>query len=250
MTHQVWPEIPELAAVYDTECAGRWDHDFYLGIAAELDAATVLDVGCGTGVFCVDVAKQGRRSIGVDPAGPMLDIARNRPGGELVEWIEGTAVDGPTGECDLVIMMGHVAQYFVDDAGWAATLQTIHRLLRPGGHLVFEARNPAVDWAARWTEANSRQTLDHPDGGTFDSWVEVVDKAGSSDSYQMTHESHTVLPDGCHLCAAETLRFRSRDEIEASLSAARFDVEHLWGDWDRSPVADSSPEFIFVAQRR
>ncbi len=249
MTNQVWPEIPELAAVYDTECAGRSDHDFYLEIASELDAATVIDVGCGTGVFSVDVARKGRRSIGIDPARPMLDIARNRPGGDLVAWIEGTAADGPVGECDLVIMMGHVAQYFVDDAQWTSTLQAIHRLLRPGGHLAFEARNPAVDWARLWTKVNSRQTLAHPEGGTFESWVQVVDKVGSPDSYQMTHEVHAVLPDGRHLWAAETLRFRSLVELRSNLHDAGFAIEHLWGDWDRSPVTESNPEFIFVAQR-
>ena len=244
-----WPEIPELAAVYDTECAGRWDHDFYLDIATEVDAATVLDLGCGTGVFAVDVARQRRRSIGIDPAEAMIDIARRRPGGDGAEWIVGTAADGPTAEVDLVIMMGHVAQYFVDDAAWVATLHEVHRMLRVGGRVAFETRNPAVDWASRWTEANSRATLEHPAGGTFESWVQVVHQAGAPDSYRMTHEGHTILPDGRYLVASETLRFRSRAEVEASLGDAGFVVDELWGDWDRSPVTTGSPEFIYVASR-
>ena len=241
--------MPELAALYDTECAGRWDHDFYLAIADEIAAEVVLDLGCGTGVFSVDVASQGRRSIGIDPAKPMIDIARTRPGGELVEWIVGTAADAPTACCDLVIMMGHVAQYFVDDADWAVTLTQIHRMLRPAGRVAFEARNPAVDWASRWTEANTWHQLEHPDGATFDSWVQVVDRTGNASSYRMTHEGHRVLPDGRHLSTTETLRFRSFAEIEASLDAAGFEIEQRWGDWDRSPVTALSREFIFVAQR-
>lgn len=184
----------------------------------------------------------------LNQAVPMLDIARRRPGGNTVEWIEGTAADGPAGESDLVIMMGHVAQYFVDDTDWAETLGAIHGLLRPGGRVAFEARNPVLDWAGKWTEANSRATLDHPDGGTFESWVQVVDVTGTPESYRMTHEGHTVLPDGRHLWAAETLRFRSLDELRASLRVAGFEIEELWGDWDRSPVTPSSPEFIFVAR--
>ena len=38
---QVWPEIPELVALYDIECAGRWDYDFYLQLAASLEVDTV-----------------------------------------------------------------------------------------------------------------------------------------------------------------------------------------------------------------
>lgn len=83
----LWTEDPRLAALYDIECAGRWDHDFYLALAAELDAKSVVDIGCGTGVLAVDAAESGRSVLGVDPAGAMLDIARTRPGGERVDWI-------------------------------------------------------------------------------------------------------------------------------------------------------------------
>lgn len=244
-----WPENPRLAEVYDVECAGRWDHDFYLAVAADIDAACVLDVGCGTGVFCVDVAAAGRRAIGVDPAQPMIDIARSRPGGDAVDWIVGDAGDAPAGAADLVVMMGHVAQYFVDDDHWARTLRQVHRALRPGGRVAFESRNPVIDWASQWTEANSRGTLDHPRGGTFDAWVEVVDTHGSPHSYTSTHEGHTILPGGDHLVSRETLRFRSQAEIEDSLADAGFTIEQRWGSWRGTPLTPTSSEMIFLAAR-
>ncbi|MBK5223563.1 MAG: class I SAM-dependent methyltransferase [Acidimicrobiia bacterium] len=152
----LWTEDPRLAALYDIECAGRWDHDLYLALATELGAASVVDIGCGTGVFAVDAAAPGRRVIGVDPAVAMLDLARTRPGGERVEWIHGTADDIPDSCADLVIMMGHVAQYFVADDQWTHLLGQVRRMLMPGGHLAFETRNPLVDWSARWTHAPPR----------------------------------------------------------------------------------------------
>ncbi|MCP4223056.1 MAG: class I SAM-dependent methyltransferase [Actinomycetia bacterium] len=45
------------------------------------------------------------------------------------------------------MMMGHVAQYFVDEEDWLHTLRQIHRIVTPGGGLAFETRNPAIDWA-------------------------------------------------------------------------------------------------------
>jgi hypothetical protein len=107
------------------------------------------------------------------------------------------------------VMMGHVAQYFVDDAAWSNVLKELHRILQPGGRLTFETRNPTIAWEEQWTEAGSKATMPHPEGGEFTLWVEVVDKSGSADSYTLTHHGHTILPDGLHLAVSETLRFRS-----------------------------------------
>lgn len=246
----LWTEDSRLAAVYDTECAGRDDHDFYLALADELGARSVVDLGCGTGVFAVDLAQRGHAVVGVDPAGPMLEIARHRSAGLDVEWIHGVADDVATGVADLVVMMGHVAQYFVDDPSWSNVLQQSHRILQPGGRLTFETRNPAIPWDEEWTEARSKATMPHPKGGEFTSWVEVVEKSGTDDSYTLTHHGHTILPDGLRLVAAETLRFRNPLEIMASLEAAGFTVERTWGGWDRSPFTLSSYELIVIARRR
>lgn len=245
---EVWPEISELVELYDIENASRHDHDFHLATAARLGVVDAVDLGCGTGVFAVDLAATGPRVVGVDPAAASLAFARSRPGGDTVEWLLGTAADVPAESTDLVVMMGHVAQYFVDDDGWVATLGEIRRTLRAGGWLTFETRNPALDWGGRWTEERTRARWPHPAGGEFESWVQVVGRQGSTDSYAQTHESHTLLPDGRHLVTEETLRFRSRGEIEATLTSTGFSIESWWGDWDRSPVGDDRPEFIVLAQ--
>ncbi len=39
-------------------------------------------------------------------------------------------------------MTGHVAQVFLSDEAWTATLTAIYDALRPGGRLAFETRNP------------------------------------------------------------------------------------------------------------
>ncbi|WP_162458340.1 class I SAM-dependent methyltransferase [Pseudactinotalea terrae] len=245
----LWTEDPRTVATYDTECAGRHDHDFYLALAAELRARTVVDVGCGTGVFVTDLAQRGFRAIGVDPSAQMLEVARTREGGDLATWIHGTAADLPAGTADLVVMMGHVAQYFLDEDAWQHALSHVHRALRAGAHLAFESRQPDRGWPSRWTRERTETTFEHPDGGTFTSWVEVTEVVGTSDSFTETHVGHTDLPDGTHLAHAETLRFRSEEEIRAGLRAAGFAVENLWGDWDRSPVTTGSDELIVLARR-
>ncbi len=245
-----WPEHPLLAETYDVECAdGRWDLDFYLDLAASLGAGSILDIGCGTGVFAVDAAARGLRAVGVDPAAAVLDVARARPGGDTVEWLHGGLDLVPPDSIDLAVMMGHVAQYFVTDDEWGELLARAGRCLAPGGHLSFETRNPAIDWPGRWVRANTERTRPHPRGGTFTSWTETESVAGPDDSYTITHRGNTVLPDGRHLQVLEHLRFRDPDEIRASLETAGFTVETVWGDWDRSPFDPAeSLELIVLAR--
>jgi SAM-dependent methyltransferase len=246
----LWTEDSRLAAVYDAECAGRRDHDFYLTLTDEVRARAVVDIGCGTGVLAVALARGGRRVIGVDPARPMLEVARSRPNGDAVEWIDGLAADVPSAIADLVLMTGHVAQYFIGDEDWAEVLREARRILAPGGRLAFETRNPGVDWAQRWTRERTTATYPHPDGGAFTAWVEMREMTGPPESYTTVHVGHTALPDGSHLACAETLRFRSTREILATLDRAGFEVEATWGDWDRSPVMPTSDELIVLARSR
>jgi SAM-dependent methyltransferase len=246
---ELWTDDPRLAALYDAECVGRRDHDFYVALAHAIGAGSVVDIGCGTGVLAVDLAGRGLRVVGVDPSATMLDVARRRPGGSCVEWIHGEAADAPNAEADLAVMTGHVAQYFVDDRDWADLLRHVRRVLVPGGRLAFETRNPAANWAQRWTRERTTTTFPHPDGGDFTAWVEMSEVTGSPDSYTTVHVGHTVLPDGTQVECSETLRFRSAGEILASLDSAGFAVEATWGDWNSSPFTSESDDLIVLARR-
>lgn len=69
---------PRLAALYDVLDTDRGDLVPYLLMAGEFGARSVLDIGCGTGVFALLLADRGLEVVGVDPAGASLDVARGR----------------------------------------------------------------------------------------------------------------------------------------------------------------------------
>jgi SAM-dependent methyltransferase len=50
---------PRLAELYDPLDADRRDLDAYLAMAAEFGAATVVDIGCGTGTLACLMAQRG-----------------------------------------------------------------------------------------------------------------------------------------------------------------------------------------------
>ena len=113
-----------LAAIYDALDPDRSDLDPYLAMVEEFGARSVLDLGCGTGVFALLLVERGIEVIGVDPAGASLDVARAKPGADRITWIHGDASAIPASVAvDVVTMTANVAQVFLTDADWDATLR-------------------------------------------------------------------------------------------------------------------------------
>lgn len=90
-------------------------------------------MGCGTGLITCELARQHYRMIGVDPAPAMLGVARRRPYGDRVRWIEGDASRLGAPDVDLAIMSGHVAQFFLSDESWQVTLAAVRVAAAAGG---------------------------------------------------------------------------------------------------------------------
>ena len=148
-------EEPRLGAIYDAFDSDRSDLSAYAAIVGEFGARSVLDIGCGTGVFACLLAAHGLDVIGLDPAAAMLEVARGKPGAERVRWVHGDATDVPPLEVDMVTMTGNVAQVFLHDADWTSTLAAAHAALTPGGALVFETRRPEQRAWEEWNRERS-----------------------------------------------------------------------------------------------
>ncbi len=236
---------PRLVELYDIDNPRGTDTDFYVQLAAELDARRIIDLGCGTGLLTRELAVDGRLVVGVDPAPAMLACARRQPGADRVQWVEGDAGALGTPAADLVIMTGNVAQVFLDDAVWAATLRAIHAALRPGGHLAFESRNPEDRAWERWNRAATYEQIDSP-YGPVECWLELGDLGNG----RVRFAGHNVFTTtGEVVIGSSELRFRSQAELTDSVTTAGFTVEHVYGDWNRGPVARTSRVLVVIARR-
>jgi len=232
---------PRLASAYDAFDGDRADLDAYVRIADEFGARHVLDVGCGTGCLAILLASTGRRVTAVDPAGASLDVARSKPGAGSVAWLHGDATTLPPLEVDVAVMTGNVAQVFLTDAEWSATLRGVHAAVRPGGHLVFETRVPARAAWRSWVREETWARDDVPGIGVVEHWLDLVDVSGPLVTFRGTY---AFASDGAVLTSDSTLRFRERDEVEESLGAAGFAVADVRDAPDRP-----GREWVFVARR-
>lgn len=232
---------PRLAAIYDPLDPDRSDLDAYAALADELGARSVLDIGCGTGTFACLLARQGWEVTAVDPAAASLEVARRKRGAGDVRWIEGDATTLPPLQVDLATMTANVAQVFLTDEDWVATLRAARAALRPDGHLVFEVRDPAREGWREWTPERSHRRSDIPEAGTVESWVDLTEVRLPFVSFRWTF---VFEADGAVLTSDSTLRFRSRDEVLNSLASTGFVVHDVRDALDRP-----GRELVFVAQR-
>lgn len=246
---------PRLAALYDAECPWHPQDDFYQHL--DLQAGSVLDVGCGTGTRLVSTRTRGHRGelVGVDPARAMLDIAgkKSRELRPPLGWILG---DAQTLELDrrveLLTMTGHAFQVLLTDEDVRAALASFHRHLEPGGLLAFETRNPAAQAWQRWTKAHSRGIVTDRAGEGWETWVDDArthERAGYGEEFVTFVSYNRHLASGELLTSISTLRFIDPEHLRALLLEAGFRIEGWFGDWDRSPVTPQSLEVIVLARR-
>ena len=103
-----------------------------------------LELGCGTGVFLSQVASSGATLHGLDLSHDLLTRARTRVAAADVRLERGNAEQMPfrDGSFDTVYGSSILHHLHLDRA-----LTEAHRVLRPGGHIVFaepNALNPQV----------------------------------------------------------------------------------------------------------
>ena len=231
--------VSRLAEIYDLLEGDRDDLDHYLAVTVELGARSVLDVGCGTGTFACLLADRGIEVVGVDPAAASLDLARAKPGAQGVRWVHGDATSLPELQVDLATMTANVGQVFLTDEEWSATLRGIHAALRPGGHLVFEVRDPARKAWLDWNREATFVSLDIPGVGGVETWLDVTEVEGDYVSYRRTC---VFAADGVTLTSDSTRRFRPRAEIEGSLRSAGYTLVEVRDAPDRP-----GREWVFIA---
>ncbi len=175
----------------------------------------------------------------------MLTYARKQANADLVRWIQGDSSFLGMPNADLVLMTGNVAQVFLEDDDWLATLHHIHEALRPNGYVAFESRNPDAKAWESWNDEASyelKETLH----GVMECWLELL----SHEQGRVHFRGHNHFKDtGESLVVDSSLRFRSQKEMSQSLKEAGFTVQHLYGGWRNEPVTNKSRVMVFVAQR-
>jgi SAM-dependent methyltransferase len=97
--------------------------------------ATLVDLGCGTGLLAAAAASEARRVVGVDPSPAMLEVARRRS--NAVDWVEAGFLTYEHGGDAPQLVHSRNALHHLPDFWKGVALARLHHLVAPDGVLVL-----------------------------------------------------------------------------------------------------------------
>ena len=232
-------ENPLLVKIYDAFDGERRDLTHYLSLVKELEAKSVIDVGCGTGSFPNLIAQNGIEVVGIDPAKESIEIAKTKEFANKVKWIVDYIEKTTITPADLIIMTGNVAQVFTTDDQWVQIVSGVKKNLRQNGHFIFEVRDPSKRAWEKWNKENTFKSLNIEGVGQVEGWCDLLDVSGELVSFRWNYLFKDI---GKVLTSDSTLRFRSKDQIIDSLEQLNFTIKEIRDAPDRP-----GKEFVFIA---
>ena len=160
----------------------------------------VVDVGCGTGHVAADLARRGLDVVGVDPSGPMLDIARRTYPEQ--HWFEDDARLGALPTSDpLAGVVARFSLIHVEPQDVAPILTAwAHRVVAGGPVLVaFQCSDSASSPVLEFDHKVARAWRWHPDAMSA-----ALRDAGFSERWRLIAAAdHVHRFAECHLLAVK-----------------------------------------------
>src|SRR3984893_1176111 len=257
------------SALYDSFIADYYDESpvvqgrlqdvaFYRDAAREF-GDPVLELGCGAGRITMALAEAGKRVTGLDLSERMLERAVGKRAAlrvesrERVHLVQGDMAHFDLGETfRLVIIPFRAFHHLLEVRQQMDCLECVRKHLPPGGRLVLDVFQ--TDAERMHDPVHHRETLvaeyKTPDGRE----VRISERVVAFHRAEQRNDVEMIFSIGHpggrkeRLVFAWTLRYFFRYEIEHLLVRCVFRVTALYGNIDRSTLADHSPEMVYVAQ--
>jgi SAM-dependent methyltransferase len=146
---RVLADYDPMADVYADEAEtepikASYDRPAILAMAGDVNGRLVLDAGCASGALSRELVAAGASVVGVDLNPQLIARARAQLGGQAAFYVADLSAPMPfleSGSFDVVA--ASLVLHYLED--WGPPLREFHRVLRPGGRLVFSTHHPTQD---------------------------------------------------------------------------------------------------------
>jgi ubiquinone/menaquinone biosynthesis C-methylase UbiE len=260
MPREGWKGWDEYAPFYDWENArtlGRKDVPFWRDVAANTKGR-VLELGCGTGRISLPLARAGVSLVGVDRSAPMLARARRRVEalgrkrrgrGPRVRLVRADirALPFRPALFSTVLAPYGILQSLVRDSDLKATLDSVARVLRPGGLFGLDL----VPDVPNWREYRDKvQMKGRTAGGAYLTLVESVrhDRRRRVTIFEQVYRERRGRQTAEHRFDL-TFRTLPIPQMARRLARAGFSIEAVLGDYRGRPWDDRADVWIILARR-
>ncbi len=255
MTQEATDAFAVIAPFYDLDFQDREDDVLmYRELARRRGAAaaaTVLELGCGTGRVAAPLAQSGLEVVGVDVSPAMLEIARERAGALPLTLVQGDMRTLELGRrFDLVLVPLGGLQHMRTATDVAAALQTVARHLADDGLAVVDVEAPHPDDFAPGAQPLVEHWTRPWRAGSVTKLV-AVESRPSLGLRRVTWHYDAQPAEGPlrRLTARFDLRTITAGELELAARLAGLDVAASYGDYDLSPVRDGDERLIAFLER-
>jgi len=159
---QLFDEWPEAYDRWFTTPIGslveKYETELILDLLKPEKGETILDAGCGTGIFTLDILSSGSKVIGLDISLPMLIQAREKLRGFPFQIVLADMLNLPFQESSFDKVVSITAIEFIEDA--KAAVRELFRVTRRRGTIVVATLNRLSPWASkRIAEARERHSI-------------------------------------------------------------------------------------------
>ena len=153
-------------------------------------------------------------------------------------WIESFAEDLTFNkEFDLIIMTGNAFQALLTKDVMEKTFVNMKKALKPNGRILFESRNPNINWIKKW---NYEEKL-HTDSGTVTEKRILKSFENTIMKFDLEYHFNDEV-----ITTNSQIKFWTSIEIQTAFEKANLSLVKLMGEWDKSPFQpESSLEMIF-----
>lgn len=218
----------------------------------------VLELGCGTGRITMAIAAAGHRITGLDISGKMLERAAEKRAAlcaetqQRVHLLQADMTKFELGEkFKTIIIPFRPFQHLLETKEQIHCLECARKHLAPGGRLIVDFFQTDADRMHDPKYLTEFLLVEYEMSGGWHvalyERVAAFRRALQRNDVEMIFKVRHAGGKEETLIMAWTLRYFFRYEVEHLLARCGFGVEELYGNFDRSPLGDESPEMIFVA---
>lgn len=132
-------------AIIDNIYNANLERPSLLSMLPDLKGKSVLDLGCGPGIYAEYLLNQGARVTATDISGEMIEIVNRKFGSTVPCYVQDLS-NGLPEECDSSydLIICPLAIHYIEDL--TRLLADVRRVLKDTGFFVFSTHHPLLDF--------------------------------------------------------------------------------------------------------
>ena len=215
-----------------------------------LPGAQLLDAGCGTGRYAIELARRGYAVEGVDLSKELIAVAADsaKALSTSVSFSVGDLAGLSPAHCDAILCRG-VLNDFLDDETRRAAFERFRQALRPEGLLILDVREWEATAQRKVREPLFRKRVSTDRGTLTFTSITTIDR----DTRRLIiSESHALDGSGRERSSdyVFVMRCWTKAEVDAALHLNGFGGVAYFGAYDSTVAAGATDRLVAVAQRR